>query len=260
MSVLDALILGFIQGLTEFLPVSSSGHLLITAKALGLNGNTFSFDVLLHFGTLAALVIYFRSDLLAFVAHARSQRRLLTAIVITTIPAVLAGLLLQGFIETHTRSVWLVVVTLTTFGAIMLRADGWQAKRQLANVTKADALFIGLAQVLALIPGVSRSGSTILAARARHFDYQAATRVSFLIAIPVTVGAALKVFVSDSGTNLLAESPGLVLAGNLAAAISGLIAISFMLKMIQRIGLKWFGVYRLGLALLLSLLLITGVL
>jgi undecaprenyl-diphosphatase len=259
MNYLQAVLLGLTQGLTEFIPVSSSGHLIIGARLLGIGEPTFSFDVALHAGTLLALLVYFWRDLLAMAGNWQTHRRLIYALAVATLPAAAVGYWLQSFVEEHTRSVVLVTVTLGLVGALMVAADRLPAPKRSAGVGPRHAFLVGLAQVVSLIPGVSRSGATILAGRSLGYDYETATRFSFLLAIPVTAGAAAKVISSPSGLALVAAEPGLVAAGIAAAAVGGLLAIGFMMSFLKKIGLKWFGAYRLGLALLLSLLLLTGV-
>lgn len=256
----DAIILGLIQGITEFIPVSSSGHLIVTSRLLGNGGNTFNFDVILNIGTLLALVIYFRGQLWGLITEWRRQRRLTLAIILSTLPAVVLGFLLQPVFETHARSVWLVIVLLAVVGLAMIGADRLPERpSKLIPPSRKDAVIIGIAQSFALIPGVSRSGATILGARVLGFNNERAARYSFLIAIPIITGALLKVGMSEEGMELLREHSGLVVAGNIASAVGGLFAIAFMLRLLQRIGLRYFGIYRLILAFLLLLLTMNGV-
>jgi len=257
---LDAIILGLIQGITEFIPVSSSGHLIITSQLLGNGGNTFHFDVILNIGTLLALLLYFRADLWNLLARWRAQQRLVRAIAISTVPAVILGFFLQPVFEAHERSVVLVMVLLAVVGLAMIGADRLPEKKGKALPPRPrEALAIGVAQSMALIPGVSRSGATILGARLLGFSNVDAARYSFLIAIPIIAGAVLKVSAGAEGTQFLREHLDLVIVGNVASAVGGFAAIAFMLHLLQRIGLRYFGIYRLILAFLLLLLVLNGV-
>lgn len=258
MTIPEAISLGLIQGLTEFIPVSSSGHLLISAQFLGLDlHDTFSFDVTVHLGTLLALLVHFWRDIKSMLMLQKNN--LTKLIIIGTLPAVVIGFLAQNVVENHTRSIVVVIVTMSVVGVLMILADYLSGKMKLSQLKIPGAIGIGFAQALALIPGVSRSGSTILAGRAIGLDYLAATRFAFLLAIPITFGAVLKVLISDSGMHFLLENTEIALVGTLTAFIGGWFAISFMLRLVGRIGLKWFGVYRVSLAALLLLLLIKGV-
>lgn len=259
MSIIQAVFLGIIQGVTEFLPISSSGHLIISEKLFGLSSNNFSFDVSIHIGTLIALLIYFRDDLWQFISKWRQHRALIISLIIATLPAVIVGALAQGWVENHTRSVLLVCVDLALIGLIMIWADRVASNTKHSQIDNPSALKIGAAQCLALIPGVSRSASTILAGRLLGYDYRTVTRFSFLLAIPVTFGASIKVVTSDSGLSLWEQHPAVALAGCIAALLAGLVSIKFMLDKIEKIGLRWFGIYRVVSAVLLSLLVIKGV-
>lgn len=258
MTISEAILLGLIQGITEFIPVSSSGHLLISAKLLGLDPHsTFSFDVTVHLGTLFALLVHFWRDLKSMLSM--QKKALAKLIAIGTLPAVVIGFLAQNVVENHTRSIWVVIVTMSFVGVLMVLADTLPVRKKLSQLRIPEALWIGLAQAVALIPGVSRSGSTILAGRVVGLGYQGATRFAFLLAIPITAGAVLKVLVSESGIAFWQNNTYVAITGTLTAFVGGWLAISFMLHLISRIGLKWFGIYRVSLAILLSLLLINGV-
>lgn len=259
MSILQAALLGVIQGLTEFIPVSSSGHLIIGEYLFGLSTDNFSFDVSIHLGTLLALLIYFRSDIFNILRRWQKNRSLLRHLLIATLPGVVLGVLAQNFIEENTRSILLVCLNLALVGLAMVLVDRIVKRNNRSDIDNSSALSLGLAQSLALIPGVSRSGITILTGRMLGYDYQTITRFSFLMAIPITLGATSKVILSDSGISLWQQDPSVALTGCLMAALGGMVAIKFMLDKIQHMGLRWFGFYRLGLAALLSLLVINGV-
>ena len=262
--VLQALVMGVVQGLTEFLPVSSSGHLIIVPFLFGWNDafiTSLEFSVMLHLGTLVALLVYFRNDWLRLVPaglaavrdrsfHDDEDRRLAWLLVASTIPAAVIGVLFGDLLETTFRSVGLVAVTLVVGGVILLFADRFGAKsRGVEDVTFPIAIGIGAAQALALIPGISRSGISISAARMVGLDRESAARFAFLMATPITAGAGL-----FEARKLLAGESGLqfdvlpLVVGMVAALISGLIAIRFMLSYLRSQSLDVFVWYRFVLA------------
>ena len=256
--------MGIVQGLTEFLPVSSSGHLIVVPFLFGWDDpflNSLAYSVMLHIGTLAALLVYFRADWmrlvpagLAAVRH-RSfggdpDRRLAWLLVVATIPAALAGLLLGDLIETGFREIGLVAVTLVVGGGILWLADrtGGRSKG-VHDVTLPVAIAIGAAQALALVPGISRSGISISAARFAGLDRAAAARFSFLMATPITAGAVLfEVRRLASGEAGVDASLGPLVVGMLAAFVSGALAISILLRYLQKSSLDVFVGYRVVLA------------
>jgi undecaprenyl-diphosphatase len=263
-TVIQALVMGVVQGLTEFLPVSSSGHLIIVPYLLGWNDafiTSLAFSVMLHMGTLLALLVYFRSDWVRLIpaglAAIRDRsiqddedRRLAWLLVAATIPAAIIGFLLNDVIESSFRSVGLVAVTLVLGGLILLVADRFGAKsRTIEDVTFPIAVGIGTAQALALIPGISRSGISISAARMVGMDRESAARFAFLMATPITAGAGIfevrKLLTGEAGVQI--EMVPLTV-GLVAAAISGLAAIHFMLSFLRRRTLDVFVWYRFLLA------------
>jgi undecaprenyl-diphosphatase len=263
-TVFQALIMGIVQGLTEFLPISSSGHLIIVPFLFGWTDpfiKSLAFSVMLHIGTLAALLVYFRADWFRLVpaglATARDRsfrsdpdRRLAWLLVAATIPAAIAGFLLNDLIETTFRDVGLVAVTLVIGAVILWLADRWGARTKGVNdVTFPLAFGLGAAQALALVPGISRSGISISAARFAGLDREAAARFSFLMATPITAGAALfevrKLAAGEAGVAL---SAGPLLVGMIAAFVSGMMAIGFLLRYLRTRSLTVFVVYRLVLA------------
>jgi undecaprenyl-diphosphatase len=256
--------MGIVQGLTEFLPVSSSGHLIVVPALLGWDDaflTSLAFSVMLHLGTLVALLVYFREDCLRLVpaglAAARDRsfrdepdRRLAWLLVASTIPAALAGLLFSDLIEESFRQPGLVAVTLVVGGAILFAADRIGARsRDVEDVTFPVAIGIGVAQALALVPGISRSGISISAARLAGLDRPAAARFAFLMATPITAGAgvfeARKLLAGEVGVDI-AIAP--LIVGMIAALVSGLAAIHFMLAYLRRRSLDVFVWYRVGLA------------
>lgn len=261
MTLLVALILGLIQGITEFLPVSSSGHVLIFSRLFN-NPSSFEFDVLVSFGTLLAVIIYYRRRFAEIIGDIlkRHDFRLVLKLIIATIPAVLVGFCLQGFIERYLHSTNTAIIMLLLIGTIMVISRNWQVNQKLAvnkdlhNVTYLQALLIGMAQCISLISGSSRSGVTMLAALRLGFSKKVAAEWSFLMSVPVIAGAALKVLLSDAGMRFIQTETSTFIVANLISFISGLAAIHILLKILQQKGLYWFGWYRIVLAIVLILL------
>lgn len=243
----QAIVLGALQGLTEYLPISSSAHLLIVPWLLGWEPfhNQMAFDVALHFGTLLAVLIYFFFDWLLIIASYIGdlrQRRwlggargsLLPKIVVATIPGAVVGKLFEDPIEkffyTHHYNLWLIAGTMSLFGlALFISERVGKQKREITELTYGDALLIGCAQALAIIPGVSRSGITILVALLLSLKRPAAARFSFLLATPITFGAVI-LKAKDLTPADLNLSLGL---GILSAAVVGMLAIRFLLTYVQ---------------------------
>lgn len=254
MSILEAIILGLVQGLTEFIPVSSSGHLVLLHATFGIQENGLAFDVALHTGTLLALVIFFYKEILLLaqgIFGRNDHKRIAWLIVAATIPAVIAGMFLQGVAETTFRSVSLVAVNLIAVAFLMLAAERYakrhyRKKTALHQVRPDQAMTIGFAQALALVPGVSRSGSTITAGIFAGLDRVAATRFSFLLAIPATFGAVVKTML-DGGSQVFSGEPGVFIAGIISALVSGLLAIRFLIHYLARHDLAVFAYYRIAL-------------
>ena len=268
--VIRAIIMGTIQGLTEFAPVSSSGHLVAVPRLMGWPDPGLSFDVALHAGTLLAVLVYFRSDWLEVLKgffssfRARPSRwnhgqRLAWSLVLATVPAGLAGAALSGFFENPMRSLGSVGGCLLFTGAIMLVAEKLGSmKRGMEELNILDAASVGLMQVLALAPGISRSGITISAGIFRGLKRESAARFSFLLSAPVIAGAGLKEcleLLRGSG-----PSPGALstLAGAGAAAVSGFFVIRFLLAYLKRKSLLPFALYCLAAGSALWLLVILG--
>jgi undecaprenyl-diphosphatase len=266
----QALVLGVVQGLTEFLPISSSGHLIIVPAVLGWRDpfiGSLPFAVMLHVGTLLALLIYFRHDWLrlasAGVAFARERsvagdadRRLLVLLAVTVIPAGLVGILFNDVIEREVRSVGLVTLMLLVGAAILWLADRWGARdRGIGDLTVRGAFGIGVAQAAALVPGISRSGVSISAGLLLGLDRASAARFSFLMAMPITAGAALfeiRRLVSGDMAGLQ-PNVGALAVGVTASFIAGLVAIHFLLAYVRANSMLLFVAYRVGLAALLVL-------
>lgn len=255
MTILDAAILGLLQGLTEFIPVSSSGHLVLGQHFLGLAPDHL-FVEWINIGTLLALVIYFWRRLwgIARAVVQQSDYRLAGNILITALPAGLAGLLLARVIESASffSSVGVVTAALAIVGAVMIllpRLPHLAPVATAAALPWGRALTIGLAQMLALVPGVSRSGSTIITGRLMGLGAREAAEYSFLVSIPIMAGVVLKLLASHNDRAYLTANFVPLLVGNLVAFVSGLLAVGLLLRYLERHGLELFGWYRLGLAL-----------
>lgn len=257
MSIFEALVLGLLQGITEFIPISSSGHLLIAHDIFGTVDNTLAFDVALHVGTLLALLIYFRNDLLKLLKNLTKDNkdgRLARLLLLATIPAALAGLLLSDFIDDNLRTPTVVAIMLALVAVIMLFSERFAANKPTKEVTRKQGMIVGFAQVLALIPGTSRSGITMTAGFFTGLGREQAAKFSFLLAIPIIAGSALGVFIQD--TDGLTTGNWLLFVGIVAAFGSGLVAIKFLLGIIGRVGLKPFAYYRFAAAILVVIFLV----
>ncbi|WFB48565.1 undecaprenyl-diphosphate phosphatase [Vibrio coralliilyticus] len=254
MSYFEAFILALIQGLTEFLPISSSAHLILPSAVLGWEDQGLAFDVAVHVGTLAAVMIYFRSEVVSllsaflasiFKGDRSKEAKLAWMIILATVPACVFGLLMKDFIELYLRSAWVIATTTIVFGLLLWYVDKHSSLAD--DEYQADwkkALFIGVAQALAMIPGTSRSGATITAALYLGFTREAAARFSFLMSIPIILLAGgylgLKLVSSGDPIHL-----GVLLTGIVTSFISAYVCIHFFLKLISRMGMTPFVIYRL---------------
>ena len=260
----QAIVMGLVQGLTEFLPISSSGHLIVVPALLGWDDpfiDSLAFSVMLHLATLLALLLYFRTDWVrlipAWFASLRDRsigsdpdRKVAWLLALSTIPAVIAGLLLNDLIEGAFRSLGLVAVTLVIGAAILWLAERVGSRtRHMSELGAAGAIGIGAAQALALVPGISRSGISISAGLFAGLDRESAARFSFLMATPITAGAGIfelrKVISGEAGVDV-ALAP--LLAGMAAALVAGLLAISLLLRFLRTNPTTVFVVYRILLA------------
>ena len=248
-SELQALILGAVQGLTEFLPVSSSAHLVLIPWLFGWGDPGLAFDVALHLGTLLALLIYYWREWLAMaLSVARpdpASRRLLILLIVASIPGAVVGLLLEKQAETIFRSPILIACTLALMGIVLWAADvmGREAKK-MDHLTLGDALLIGLSQALAIIPGVSRSGSTITTGRILGVARQDAANFSFLMATPIIAGAGLH----EAPKIIHAGINAVVISGFVSSAIFGLLAIAALVRFVRTRTYQPFAWYRIALA------------
>lgn len=267
MNITQAIILGLIQGLTEFLPISSSGHLVFIPKLLGWADQGLAFDVVVHMGTLLAVIVYFRPQLISMFGHLKNKcwpdvcideeavqnRRVFWFIALSVIPAGIAGLWLGDWIEANTRATWIVGASLIFWGVMLGVADKFCLKihKLTSNLeslgqqlTWKKVVLISFAQALALIPGTSRSGITMTAGLFSKLDRKSAAEFSFLISMPIIALAGFsQIFhvALDGGTGLTATA---VLAGFVSSVVSGFFAIWILMKIIQRWSFIPFAAYR----------------
>lgn len=244
--MLESIILGVVQGITEFLPISSTAHLVVIPWLLDWRGevNSLTFDVALHGGTLVSLIICFWKDLVDMTGK---QRRLLFLIALGTVPAGLAGIYLEDYVAGSLRSPLVVAASLVVVGGVMYASEGLKGGKKLNRLAVFDAIFIGAFQAVALIPGVSRSGITISAGLMRGMQRTEALRFSFLLSIPVIAGAT-----ALEGRKLLSASAdydlSLFAVGFLVSMLTGVMAIKFMLRYLKNHTMNVFVIYRVALA------------
>ena len=262
--LIHAAILGLTQGLAEFLPISSSAHLLIIPKVFGWSYLGKSFDVALHFGTLLALIAVFREDVATLLRGTKGlivpgqtakpeEKRLVKLLFVGCLPAGIIGLTFEKAIEAKLGGLLFMAAMLIVWGVLLEFADrkGASHKRTIADLTFRDAIIIGCAQAAALMPGTSRSGSTITVALFLGFSRTEAARFSFLLSLPVVAGASLlkgfKLATAASTLNIL----GPLMVGVLASAVSGFLCIKYFLKYLQTNSFRPFVIYRIVLGLFL---------
>jgi undecaprenyl-diphosphatase len=274
MPIFHAIVLGLVQGLSEFLPISSSGHLIVVPWLFGWNDFDSdsvqkAFDVALHIGTLAAVCIYFRHDLKVYIRdgwralRSKGQRvtpegRLAWLLLLSTLPAAAVGAVFEKQIDDELGRIPLIAVSLIFFGLLLGWADRLPGKRDLESMDRKDAIIIGAAQVLSLNPGTSRSGITITAGRMRTFTRESAARISFLMAIPVTAGAAVfKVgkLVKDGIPDGLAVP---MLVGIVTSGVAGWLAVAGLLRYVRTRSFLPFVIYRVVLGIVLLGVAISG--
>jgi undecaprenyl-diphosphatase len=258
--IFHAIVLGLMQGLSEFLPISSSGHLLLVPWLFGWNDFSDvsvekAFNVSLHLGTLIAVVIYFRRDLVVYVRDGlrtvvqkkkphTTEGRLAWLLVVASVPAGLFGAFAGNWIDEHLGKPVIIAASLIVFGLFLAWADRRRGQRTFEEMTSRDAIAIGLAQVIALNPGTSRSGISISAARVMGFDRDTAVRFSFLLSVPVTAGAVavklLDLFADGIPEGLLIP----MVVGILTSGISGWLAVAGLLKLVRSKSFDAFVIYR----------------
>ncbi|RFA17075.1 undecaprenyl-diphosphatase [Subtercola boreus] len=275
MNLLYAIILGIVEGLTEFLPVSSTGHLTLVEKLLGLSiddpGVT-AFTAIIQFGAIVAVILYFRSDIIRliaawwrglFSADARHNPdyRFAWYVIAGSLPIGIVGFAAKDLVSGALRNLWVVVAGLILWSAVMFIAERiGRRSRPEESLTLKDALIIGLFQCIALIPGVSRSGATISAGLLRNLDRVAATRLSFFLAIPALIGAGAYESASQASAVNATVGWGAVAIGTVVSFIVGYASIAWLLRLVARHPITVFIWYRIALGLVVAVLLATGVL
>lgn len=267
--VIAATILGIIQGIAEFLPISSSAHLIIFRDIFGIGANlstkaALCFDLALHLGTLLAILVFFFKDFLNMIIKGLTkgvkdkEGKLLYQIIVATIPAALAGVLFEEQIEKMIRTNYLLIAfALIIMGVIIYMVDkASKQQKQIKDLSYKDALLIGCSQVFALIPGFSRSGTTITAARALKTDRETAAKFSFYLSAPVVFGACLLQFFKSGTINIISSNLTMFIIGIAVSFITGIICIKFLLQYLKKHGFKAFMIYRIILAILVILTII----
>lgn len=243
MTLIQAIILGIVQGLTEFLPVSSTGHLVLTQKLFGINEPTMAFDTLLHMGTLIAVFVVFKDDIISILK--KPFQKLTWLLIVGTIPTAIIGILFKDKFEQMFQSGSTLGFEFIATGLILLWAGALRSGHKgVKETTFLDAAFIGVMQGVAIMPAVSRSGLTISGALFRKLDREFAARFSFLMSIPAILGAAVfqvkDILEVGGGTGI---STGAMIGGAIAAALAGYVSIKYMLEVLRKGSMKYFAYY-----------------
>ncbi|MFN3237771.1 MAG: undecaprenyl-diphosphate phosphatase [Pseudomonadales bacterium] len=255
MELLQTLLLALVQGITEFLPISSSAHLILPFEILGWPDQGLAFDVAVHLGTLIAVVVYFWSDLMqllqGFFLRLRGQEnadgQLAINLIVASLPIVAVGFTIKSIVESELRSAGVIAMSTIIFGVVLYLADRFsQRQREASSLNVRDALLIGAAQCLALIPGTSRSGITMSAALMLGYQREAASRISFLLAIPTILGASVLLLADLAAMSVPVDWSRLGL-GLVVSAVTAYLCIRLFLTTIERIGFMPFVIYRLAL-------------
>jgi undecaprenyl-diphosphatase len=250
MSVLQAIILGIVQGITEFLPVSSSGHLVVLQRVFGMEEPKLTFDIAVHVGSLVSIFVYFWKDIWALIKKPFSKMTAL--LVVATIPVVFAGFFLKDLVAYQLRAPWILAVSFTVTGVLLIAADYFISKQGRTqrpkadrDITFADAAIIGCMQALALPPGISRSGTTLAGALGRGLNRETATRFIFFMAIIAIAGAGVLEATELVRGTATVDTIGILplLAGFAASALVGYLAIGLLLKLLKIAKLRYFSFY-----------------
>lgn len=267
--MIEVIILGIIQGIAEFLPISSSAHLIIFRDIFGIGTDIgtnigLAFDIALHFGTLLAILIYFFKDFLnMFIKGVTKgvkdkEGKILWFIVVATVPAAIAGLLFEDFIDNIIRGEYLVIaLALIIMGVLIYLFDRYmKSSKSLETMTFKDAIIIGCSQVFALIPGFSRSGTTIATGRIMNLNREDAAKFSFYLSAPVVLGAVILTLFKDNTLAIIGANLSIFLIGVLVSFIAGLLCISFLLKYLKSHDFKIFMWYRIILAIIVIIMIL----
>ncbi len=273
MPIYQAIILGIVQGLSEFLPISSSGHLLLTPWLAGWEeldpSIKKSFDVALHLGTLIAVVGYFWNDVSSYVVEGTklvfnrkvpptTDGKLAWLFVLATLPAAAVGALFEDQIDNRLGTPAIIGISLIVFGIVMAIADRTLGRREVEDFRAKDALLVGAAQALALNPGTSRSGITMTAGRFLGFDREAAVRISFVMSIPVIFGAVVFKFAGMIADGIPEGLAAPLIAGIISSALSGWLAVWGTIRIVTTHSFMPFVIYRIALGVLVLILVATG--
>ena len=269
MNLFEIIILGFIQGIAEFLPISSSAHLIIFRDIFGIGAGIsanmeLTFDIALHFGTLLAIGVFFFWDFIHMIQKGFTkgvkddEGKILWYLVAATIPAAIVGVLFEDAIENVIRSNYVVIaLALAIMGVIIYLADKYSKQdKSIKQMSLKDAIIIGCSQVFALIPGFSRSGTTIAAGRVLGLDRESAAKFSFFLSAPVVLGAVVLQLITDSVWEVIFANLSVFIIGILVSFIIGLLCIKYLLKYLQKHNFKIFMVYRVVLAVIVLLYII----
>lgn len=261
MDILEILILGFVQGIAEFLPISSSAHLIIFRDIFGIGSGMsanmdLTFDIALHFGTLLAIGVFFFKDFIKMIQKGFTKGvkdddgKILWYLVAATIPAAIVGVLFEETIENVVRSNYVVIaIALAVMGIIIYLADKFSKEtKTIKKMTLKDAILVGCSQVFALIPGFSRSGTTIAAGRVLGLDRESAAKFSFFLSAPVVLGAVCLQLIKGTTFSVIAANLGTFILGILVSFVIGLLCIKYLLKYLQKHNFKVFMIYRVVLA------------
>ena len=258
MSIFEAIIIAIVEGLTEFLPVSSTGHMIITQSLLGVESNEFvkAFTIIIQFGAILSVIgLYWKRFFQSWTFYLK--------LLAGFIPAAIFGFLFNDYIDELLESVTVVAVMLVLGGIIMLFVDKWFNKpKENQNLSYKNAFIIGCFQCIAMIPGVSRSMATIVGGMSRGLNRKNAAEFSFFLAVPTMAAATgykmLKLFLSPTGFDLLQENLGVLIIGNIVAFIVALLAIKFFIGFVTKYGFKLFGWYRIVVGILILIFLLLG--
>jgi len=263
----EVLILGIIQGIAEFLPISSSAHLIIFRDVFGIGKSVIgsdidlAFDIALHFGTLCAIGVYFFKDFLKMFISGftkgvkEKDGRLLWYIVAATVPAAVVGLLFEDIIDSFFRKQYILIALALVFMGILIYIvdKKMPSKKNLDKFSLKDALLVGCSQVFALIPGFSRSGTTIAASRALKLNKEDAAKFSFYLSAPVVLGSVILTLLEDGMFSLIVSNAWVFIVGVLVSFLSGLLCINFLLKYLRKNDFKLFMVYRIIIGIVVTL-------
>lgn len=262
MTILEAIVLGVVQGITEFLPISSSGHLIVLKDVFAINESSYTFDVAVHIATLLAVLWVLRGDIGTLLRELKDgiwKQSLVTKIVVATVPVVIVGLWLSGGVIDAIRTTQIAAWSLIVWGVVLYGADVFARRhkkqvKKIQKITWLQSIVVGCAQVVSLIPGTSRSGITMTAGLFAGLDRVRAAKLSFLLSIPALAGAGVLTFLDAWGNGLDVSMAPLVI-GFLAALVTGVLVAQFLLRFLQKGSFAWFAMYRIALGVVILIFL-----